>query len=105
MFGQVHHFVKFNHGKSEYAETRFSNEAHRLYGVLDQRLAENEHLAGADYSIADIATWPWVSRFDYQQIDLDAYPNVLEWYLRIAERPAVQKGYHSPEKVNEIPIP
>lgn len=105
MFGQVHHFVKFNHGKSEYAETRFGNEAHRLYGVLDQRLADNEYLAGADYSIADIATWPWVSRFDYQQIDLNAYPNVLEWYLKIAERPAVQKGYHSPEKVNEIPIP
>lgn len=104
MLGQVHHFVKFNKGKSEYAEKRYLEEAERLYGVLDDRLSEREFLAG-DYSIADIATWPWISRFEWQTIDLDEYPNVKRWYLAIAERPAVQRGYHVPKKVQEVPMP
>jgi len=102
--GQVHHFVRFNPGKSPYAEERFTKEAQRLYGVMDKRLADHEYLAG-EFSIADIATWPWVSRFDWQQIDLEEFPNVKRWYRAIAERPAVQKGYHVPKHVNDIPMP
>ena len=104
ILGQVHHFVKFNPGTSEYAEQRYVNEGKRLYGVLDKRLAENEYIAG-DYSIADIATWPWISRFEWQTIDLDDYPNVKRWYLAIAGRPAVQRGYDVPSKVTDIPLP
>jgi GST-like protein len=104
MLGQVHHFVKYNKGKAPYAEERYLNEAHRLYGVLDRRLAEAEYLAG-DYSIADMATWPWVSRFEWQTVDLNKYPNVLRWYKRIAARPAVQKGYHVPVAQPGIPMP
>ena len=104
ILGQVHHFVRFNPGKAPYAEERFANEARRLYRVLNDRLAEREFVAG-DYSIADIAIWPWISRFEWQQIDLADYPNVKRWYLAIADRPAVQKGYHVPSVVNEIPRP
>jgi len=104
MFGQVHHFVKYNKGKAPYAEERFLAEAHRLYGVLDRRLAGREFVADT-YSIADIAIWPWVSRYEWQTVDLNRYPNVKRWYLAIAARPAVQKGYHVPKKVQEIPLP
>ena len=104
MFGQVHHFVKYNPGKAPYAEDRYLNEARRLYGVLDKRLGEVEYMAG-DYSIADMATWPWTARFDWQTIDLNEYPNVKRWYLAIAERPAVQRGWDVPKKVQEIPMP
>jgi len=104
MLGQVHHFVKFNPGVSEYAEERYSNEARRLYGVLDRRLAEHEFIAG-DYSIADIATWPWISRYEWQGIDLHEFHNVLRWYHAIAARPAVQRGYAVPKKMGEIPLP
>jgi len=104
MLGQVHHFVKFNQGKAPYAESRYLKEAHRLYGVLDRRLAEHEYVADA-YSIADIAIWPWISRFEWQTIDLEAYPHVKRWYVSIAARPAVQKGYHVPKKIQEIPMP
>lgn len=102
--GQVHHFLRFNPGKSAYAEERFKAEAARLYGVLDRRLAQHEFLAGS-YSIADIATWPWISRYEWQRMDLTQYPNLLRWYLAIADRPAVQRGYDVPAKVNEIPRP
>ena len=71
---------------------------------VDKRLAEHEYMAG-DYSIADIATWPWISRFEWQQIDLNQFPNVKRWYTAIAERPAVQKGYHVPKFTQDIPIP
>ena len=104
MLGQVHHFVKFNQGKAPYAESRYLKEAQRLYGVLDRRLAEHEYVADV-YSIADIAIWPWISRFEWQTIDLEAYPHVKRWYLAIAARPAVQKGYHVPKKIQEIPMP
>jgi len=105
MFGQVHHFVKFNAGVSEYGTERFSKEATRLYEVMDKRLADTSYLAGSEYSIADIATWPWVSRFEWQQIDLLKYPNVCRWYEEIAKRPAVQRGYVVPHKVTDIPMP
>ncbi len=104
MLGQVHHFVKFNPGKSAYAERRYLEEAERLYQVLDERLAEHEYLAD-EYSIADIATWPWISRFEWQRIDLNEYPSVKRWYLAIAARPAVQRGFHVPKKVQEVPMP
>ena len=104
MLGQVHHFVKYNRGKAPYAEERYLKEAHRLYGVLDRRLAEAEYLAG-DYSIADIATWPWISRFEWQTVDLNRYPHVLRWYKAVATRPAVQKGYHVPVPQPGIPMP
>ena len=104
MLGQVHHFVKFNPGVSEYAERRFSEEARRLYDVLDERLEDRRFLAD-EYSIADIATWPWISRFEWQKMDLDQYPNVKRWYLEIAERPAVQKGYQVPQAGLSIPVP
>jgi len=102
MLGQVHYFKKYNSGKSVYAEERFYQEARRLYGVLDHRLGEVEYLAG-EYSIADMATWPWISRFEWQQITLTEYPNVKRWYTQIANRPAVQKGYDVPMFVNAIP--
>jgi GST-like protein len=100
----VHHFVHYNRGKSPYAEERFSKEAARLYKVLNTHLAGRNFVAG-DYSIVDMAIWPWASRFEWQEIDLAGYPNVRDWYLRIAERPAVQAGYQVPKKVNEIPMP
>ncbi len=102
--GQVHHFVKFNPGVSEYAEQRYLSEGKRLYGVLDRRLAEREFVAG-DYTIADMAIFPWFARFDWQTIDLDDYPNVKRWYLTIADRPAVQRGYGVPNPDSHIPMP
>jgi GST-like protein len=102
MLGQVHYFKKYNTGKSVYAEERFYKEAQRLYSVLDQQLSEVEYLAG-QYSIADMATWPWISRFEWQQIALNEYPNVQRWYAQIADRAAVQKGYEVPMFVNAIP--
>jgi GST-like protein len=102
MLGQVHYFKKYNTGKSVYAEERFYKEAQRLYSVLDQQLSEVEYLAG-QYSIADMATWPWISRFEWQQIALNEYPNVQRWYAQIADRATVQKGYDVPMFVNAIP--
>ena len=104
MLGQVHHFVKYNKGKAPYAEERYLKEAHRLYGVLDKQLANREYVAD-DYSIADIAIWPWISRFEWQTVDLNQYPNVKRWYVAIANRPAVQKGYQVPKFVTDIPMP
>ena len=103
MLGQAHHFLHFNAGASEYAEKRYQVEAQRLYAVLDDRLEENEYVAG-DYSIADIALWPWVSRFGWQRVSLDDFPSVKRWYSEIAARPAVQKGYRVPVET-EIPMP
>lgn len=108
MLGQVHHFVKYNKGKSEYAEERYSKEGHRLYRVLNTRLEGRDFIAGTgrgEYTVADMACWPWISRFEWQEIDLADYPNVRDWYVRIAERPAVQKGYQVPKFVTDIPMP
>ena len=104
MLGQVHHFVKYNKGKAPYAEERYLKEAHRLYGVLDRRLADRAFVAD-EYSIADISIWPWISRFEWQTIDLNQYANVKRWYVEIAKRPAVQRGYDMPKKVSDIPMP
>jgi len=104
MLGQAHHFLKFNPGKAPYAEERYRNEAARLYGVLDRRLLAHEYLSGS-YSIADMATWPWISRFEWQGIDWRNYPNLARWYRIIAAREAVQRGYDVPGYVNDIPMP
>ena len=104
MLGQVHHFVKYNPGKAPYAEERYLKEAHRLYKVLNTQLGLHEYVAG-EYSIADIAIWPWISRFEWQTINLNDYPNVKRWYLEIAKRPAVQAGYKVPKDMGPIPMP
>ena len=105
MFGQVHHFVKYNKGKSEYSEQRYSKEAKRLYGVMDKILEQNQYIAGKSYSIADISIWPWTARFDWQEIDLNEFPNVTRWYKEMADRVAVQKGWLVPQNDQVIPIP
>ncbi|MET4804979.1 glutathione S-transferase N-terminal domain-containing protein [Limibacillus sp. MBR-115] len=95
MLGQAHHFRRFAKEKIPYAIDRYTNESRRLYGVLDKRLGEAEFLAGA-YSIADIATYPWAARHEWQGIDLSDFPNVLRWYNAIGSRPAVQRGMAVP---------
>ena len=102
ILGQAHHFLHFNPGKSDYAEARFRSEVARLYGVLDRRLEERDYICD-DYSIADMACWPWVSRYEWQQVNLADYPNVRSWYQRLLARDAVQKGYHVPKHMGEIP--
>lgn len=104
MLGQAHHFLHFKPEVSEYASKRYKVEAQRLYAVIDYQLEQSEYIAG-EYSIADIALWPWASRFEWQKVDLDEFENVKRWYISIAKRPAVQRGYHVPAKVNEIPMP
>ena len=105
MLGQVHHFIKFNAGKSAYAEERYYNEATRIYGVLDKRLGESQFVTGKDYGIVDISIWPWISRYEWQNIDLNKFSNILRWYKEIASREAVIKGYDVPSTGAEIPIP
>ncbi len=95
MLGQAHHFRRFAKEKIPYAIDRYTNESRRLYGVLDKRLGEAEFLAGA-YSIADIATYPWAARHEWQGIDLSDFPNVNRWYNAIDGRPAVQRGMAVP---------
>ena len=104
MLGQAHHFLRFNAGKAAYAEARYGAEARRLYGVLDRRLADRAWLAD-EYSIADIATWPWISRFEWQGIDFGEFLNLKRWYVEMAARPAVQRGYDVPAAGNTIPLP
>ena len=104
MLGQTHHFVKFNKGKSAYAEERYASETNRIYGVLDKQLSTSQFLTKS-FSIADIATWPWISRFEWQEIDFSKYPNLLRWYLELADRPATQRGYDVPQTGAELPRP
>ena len=104
MLGQAHHFLKFNPGKAPYAEERFGKEARRLYGILDQHLEGREFVL-SDLSICEFAIWPWVSRFEFQQIDLNTFPAVRDWYLRLADRPGFQKGYAVPKDMGPIPRP
>jgi GST-like protein len=104
MIGQAHHFLRQNPGKAPYAEERYHKEALRLYGVLERRLEGRDFVAG-DYSIADIATWPWIARFEWHKVDLNQFPNVKRWYVSIAQRPAVQKGYQVPKDAGPVPMP
>lgn len=105
MLGQAHHFLKFNRGRSTYAEQRYHTEAMRLYSVLDKRLENREFVAGNQLSVADIAIWPWASRFEYQQIQFGDYPNVRRWYIALAARPAFQRGYQQPRDTGPVPLP
>jgi GSH-dependent disulfide-bond oxidoreductase len=92
MFGQAHHFRNYAPEKLDYAIKRYTNEAGRLYGVMDRRLAESEYIAGADYTIADIAIWPWTRSIKNQGQELDDFPNFKRWFQLIEARPAVQRG-------------
>ncbi|WP_428248185.1 glutathione S-transferase N-terminal domain-containing protein [Ferrovibrio sp.] len=92
IFGQCYHFRTDAEQRIPYAIDRFTNEARRLYRVLNQRLGEAPYLAGDDYSIADMATWPWTHGIEKQGHDPAQYPNVLRWAKAIAERPAVRRG-------------
>jgi len=92
MLGQAHHFRIYAPEKIEYAVSRYSNEARRLYGVMDKRLGLTRFLAGNEYSIADIATFPWTRSWKNQGIELDEFPNVKRWFEAIAARPAVVRG-------------
>ncbi|MEO1204808.1 MAG: glutathione binding-like protein [Pseudomonadota bacterium] len=105
MLGQAHHFLHYNPGKAEYAETRYATEAKRLYGVLDRQLAEHRFVAGDAYSLADIAIWPWAAGFKMQRVDLSAFPSVQRWYEMVASRPGVQAGYQVPNPGQDIPVP
>jgi GST-like protein len=91
MFGQLHHFRRYAPEKIPYAIERYTHEAKRLYRVLEHRLQEHGFLTG-DYSIADIAAFPWAARHEWQGIELDEFPNVKRWFNMIAQRPAVQRG-------------
>jgi GSH-dependent disulfide-bond oxidoreductase len=95
MLGQTHHFLRAAPEPVPYAIKRYKDETRRLYGVLDKRLGEAEHLAG-EYSIADIASYPWVARHEWHQIELGDFPNVKRWYDAIGARPAVQRGMKVP---------
>ena len=92
MLGQAHHFRQYAPETIDYAVDRYTNEAKRLYGVLDTRLGEARYLAGNEYSIADIAAWPWTRFPERQGVDRNDYPNFVRWFDEIAERPAVKRG-------------
>jgi GST-like protein len=92
MLGQAHHFLRYAPEQIEYAMNRYRNEANRLYGVLDRRLKESPYLAGEEYTIADIAVWPWTRTPDRQGVEREDYPDFVRWHEEIAERPAVQRG-------------
>jgi GST-like protein len=96
MFGQVHHFLRAAKEQVPYATDRYVKEKDRLYGVLDKRLGEAPHLAGDDYTIADIATYPWVARHEWHRTDLGRFPNVKRWFGAVSARPAVQRGMAVP---------
>ena len=104
MFGQVHHFTKYNPGKAPYAQERYEKEARRLYGVLARRLEGREFIVD-DYSIADMAVWPWTARHNWQEIDLNEFPNVRRWYMTMLDRPAVKRGWNVPENDQPLPVP
>ncbi len=92
MLGQAHHFRLYAPEKVAYGINRYTNEAKRLYGVINQRLSKSEFLGSSHYSIADIATWPWARSHEKQGVDLADYPNVLRWYEAIEKRPAVKRA-------------
>jgi GSH-dependent disulfide-bond oxidoreductase len=103
MAGQNHHFGIYAPEKIPYAITRYVNETNRLYGVLDRRLADNEFLGGSSYSVADMATYPWVVPWKRQQQDIDAFPNLRRWFNAIRNRPATIKAYARGESLAARP--
>lgn len=96
IFGQTHHFLRAAKEEVPYAIERYTKETRRLWGVLNDRLSNRDYLAG-DYSIADIATFPWTARHEWQKIELEEFPHVKRWFESIYARPAVQKGMELPE--------
>ena len=105
MLGQHHQFHHYNPGKSKFGEERFFKIAKRLYGELDERLSSSKYLAGNNYTIADIATWPWIARHEWHDIGLKNYKNLARWYLDIAKREAVINGYDLLKNGSVIPKP
>lgn len=98
MFGQAHHFCLYAQEKIPYAIDRYTRETRRLFRVLDQRLGQTEYLAD-EYSIADIATFPWIRAHKSLGVELSEFPHVARWYDAIDERPAVQRGLAIPPRV------
>jgi GST-like protein len=96
MFGQAHHFIRNAKEQVPYGIKRYTDETRRLYGVMQKRLSEAEYLAGTDYTIADIATYPWVARHEWHKVDLNDFPAVKRWFDAIGQRPAVPKGMAVP---------
>ena len=105
MIGQHHPFHHYNSGKSEFGEKRYFDIAKSIYHDLNERLGQSKFLAGENYSIADIATWPWIARHEWHDIGLAKHSNLSRWYLEIAKRPAVDRGYKFMDKNLEIPLP
>ena len=105
ILGQHHQFHHYNPGKSDFGEQRYFKISTSIYKNLDERLSVSKYLAGENYSIADIATFPWIARHDWHDIGLKNYKNLCRWYLEISERNAVIKGYDYLNKGEEIPKP
>ena len=103
MIGQHHQFHHYNPGKSEFGENRYFKIAKKIYEDLDERLSKSKYLAGEKYTIADIATWPWIARHEWHDIGLKNYMNLKKWYLEISKRDAVIKGYDFMKKGEKIP--
>ena len=105
IIGQHHQFHHYNPGKSKFGEERYFKITKSIYKDLDERLKQSKYLAGENYSIADIATWPWIARHEWHDIGLKNYKNLTRWYLEIADREAVIKGYNFMKKGETIPKP
>ncbi len=105
MIGQHHQFHHYNPGKSKFGEERYFKIAKKLYEDLDERLSISKFLAGKNYTIADIATWPWIARHEWHDIGLKNFKNLTKWYLEIAKRDAVIKGYNLMNNGSVIPKP
>ena len=105
MFGQHHQFHYYNPGKSEFGENRYFKITKTIYGDLEERLENSKYLAGEKYTIADIATWPWIARHPIHDIGLKKFKNLTRWYLEIAQRESVIKGYDFMKSGEAIPIP
>ena len=105
ILGQHHQFHHYNPGKSDFGEQRYFKISTSIYKNLDERLSVSKYLAGENYSIADIATFPWIARHDWHDIGLKNYKNLCRWYLEISERDAVRKGYDYLNKGEKIPKP
>ena len=105
MLGQHHQFHHYNPGKSQFGEQRYFKISERIYKELDTRLSTSKFLAGRDYTIADIATFPWIARHEWHDIGLKNYKNLTRWYLEISKREAVKKGYDLLKKGEKIPKP
>ena len=105
LIGQYHSFYRFNKGKSKYGEERYFKITKDLYQRLNNRLSVSKYLAGEEYTIADIATWPWIARHQWHNIGLKNFKQLTKWYLNIAEREAVKKGYEFMKQGDKIPLP